>query len=136
MSKPSSSSIFRVVQGIIRLTNSAGTSIVETIGDRLKVDGGLSRQHKATTFTATNLGTKYSLALESNLHMLRFRTKPNTKMAYIEYAFSEAEFDSGNTFTLDEGECFRAKNLLFDSKTLYFSVSRDGAILQFEQFYN
>ncbi len=136
MSSPSSSSIFRVIQGIIRITNSAGNSIVETIGDRLKVDAGLSREHTVVITPPLIKNTKYSLLLESNLHHLVFNTKPSTKLTYIDYAFSESEFDAGNTMRLDEGEKFSKDNLLFDAKTLYFKVSDDNAILQIEQYYN
>lgn len=135
MSGPSSSTIFRVVQGLMRITNATGDAIAGIVGDRLKVDAGLARDVKLYNSDPLVSGTKYAYQLQENLNALKFNTKPSTKLSYVTYAFDEDDFDNGNTHILEEGHSFFKENLLFTSKTLYFSVDRDGAIIEIEEYY-
>lgn len=133
--RKSSSSIFRIVQGLIRIASKDGSSIADVVNDRVLVDTGMLRNvnlHNTSSLSA-NKKNKYSITNETK--RLIFKVKSQTHVAVITYAFSESDYDSGNTHTLAHGQIFDMDNLYLINKQIFFSSDKDNAILEVQEWF-
>jgi len=132
--RKSSSSIFRIVQGLMRISSKDGSSIADVVTDRLLVDTGMLRNVSFYNSPSLIADQKNSYTLQDGTKRLSLKVKAKTRISVITYAFDENDFDTGNTHTISEGQTFELNNLYLEGKQIFFSSDKDNAILEIQQW--
>lgn len=133
--RKSSSSIFRIIQGLIRIASKDGSSIADVVNDRVLVDNGMLRNVSLYNSELLVADQKNSYTLQNGTKRLILKVKAQTHISVISYAFDENDFDNGNTHTISEGQTFDIDNLHLEGKEIFFSSNKDNSVLEVQQWF-
>jgi hypothetical protein len=80
-------------------------------------------------------GEKNTFSLQEGVKKLIIKVKAQTHISVITYAFSEADYDNGNTHTISEGQTLVLENLYLKGKEIFFSSDKNTSVVEIQQWF-